>query len=136
LSAVRIGQALCKVFIIRNAPITIKNKVILIDHSYRLGIPKISAFMTAAVLLLFVAAKAQVSYTFAFTGSVQTYTVPSCVTAVSLSAFGARGGSNAGGLAGGAGGSAFGVLTVTPGDILYIYVDQEHRVWKVIVDND
>src|ERR1043165_9952209 len=64
----------------------------------------------------------QTTLTYTLTGSVQTFTVPNCVTSLSLNASGARGGSNAGGLLGGLGGSAFGVLTVTPGDVLYIYV--------------
>jgi hypothetical protein len=64
---------------------------------------------------------AQTTQTFSYTGSMQTFTVPGCVTQVTLTAHGARGGPNAGGVNGGNGGSAGGVLAVNPGDILYIF---------------
>lgn len=66
--------------------------------------------------------QAQVSLTYTFTGSPQSFTVPSCVSSVSLTAKGARGGSNVQGVQGGLGGSAFGVLSVSPGDVLNIYI--------------
>jgi len=60
---------------------------------------------------------------FQYTGSVQTFTVPTCVTAVSVTAYGAEGVSvGNGNFATGKGGMAAGVLTVTPGQVLNIYV--------------
>lgn len=61
-----------------------------------------------------------VHQTFNFTGTSQLFTVPTGVTRVSIDAFGA-GGIDAGGPPG-KGGRARGVLAVTPGQELYIYV--------------
>lgn len=59
--------------------------------------------------------------TFTFTGSLQTFTVPSGVASMSITAAGASGvGMN--GFVAGNGGVAFGVLAVTPGQVLNIYV--------------
>jgi len=63
-----------------------------------------------------------ISQTYSYTGAVQTLTVPSCVYSLTLDVKGAQGGSNANAsTAGGLGGTAYGVLSVTPGDVLYIY---------------
>ncbi|MCB0402094.1 MAG: HYR domain-containing protein, partial [Flavobacteriales bacterium] len=62
------------------------------------------------------------STTFNFTGGMQTFTVPAGVTSVTIQAYGAQGGSNAGGVTGGLGGYATGTLAVTPGDVLNVYV--------------
>ncbi|HQQ93501.1 MAG TPA: T9SS type A sorting domain-containing protein [Bacteroidia bacterium] len=63
------------------------------------------------------------SYTYNFTGAVQTVTIPNCVTAINVDVRGAQGGTNAvGTMTGALGGRVTGVLTVTPGDVLYIYV--------------
>ena len=63
--------------------------------------------------------KAQViTQTFNFSGTAQTFTVPACVFNVSITAFGAQGGTNSNSTTvGGLGGRAIGVLTVTPGKI-------------------
>jgi hypothetical protein len=67
--------------------------------------------------------QAQVTYTFSFTGSVQTFVVPSCVNTITLDVSGSQGGANAANTTtGGLGGSVYGVLTVTPGDVLNVYV--------------
>lgn len=66
---------------------------------------------------------AQTTFTYNFTGSVQTFTVPSCVSSITVDVRGAQGGTNANNaVIGGLGGTANGVLSVTPGDILNIYV--------------
>ncbi|WP_052172400.1 glycine-rich protein [Psychroserpens jangbogonensis] len=62
---------------------------------------------------------------FIFTGAAETFIVPAGVTEVIIDAFGAEGGSpvvapNWGGL----GGRATGILTVTPGETLYVYVGE------------
>jgi hypothetical protein len=64
--------------------------------------------------------------TFYYTGSVQTWTVPPCVTSITVDVRGAQGAnasdrlpSNA---TGGLGGRATGVLSVSPSQVLYIYV--------------
>jgi hypothetical protein len=69
----------------------------------------------------------QTVQTFAFTGSVQSFTVPPCVVQVTLEVWGAEGGgSNISGNSasgyGGNGGYARGTRTVVPGDVLNIYV--------------
>jgi len=56
--------------------------------------------------------------TFSYTGAVQTYVVPACVTEVTISALGAQGGGAQGGL----GGQAVATVPVTPGSTLYVYV--------------
>ncbi|HUJ63641.1 MAG TPA: glycine-rich protein [Kofleriaceae bacterium] len=62
------------------------------------------------------------SVTFIPTGAVQMFSVPSCVTALAIDAYGAGGGSG-GGVAG-KGGHATGTATVTPGETLYLFVGQ------------
>jgi hypothetical protein len=58
-----------------------------------------------------------VTQAFTYTGAQQSFTVPAGVTSVSIDAYGAQGG-NSGGL----GGRATGALSVTPGQVLYVYV--------------
>jgi hypothetical protein len=66
---------------------------------------------------------APVTTTFAFTGAVQTYTVPAGVTSINIKTWGAQGNSNALAAAvGGLGGYAEGNLAVTPGQILNVMV--------------
>lgn len=64
------------------------------------------------------------SQTFNFTGAQQTFTVPACVTSVTLQVWGAQGGDDSPGI-GGQGGFSSGTLAVNPGDILYVYVGGE-----------
>lgn len=56
--------------------------------------------------------------TFNYTGAVQTYVVPPCVTQVVVNASGAQGGGPNGGM----GGNAVATIPVTPGNTLYVYV--------------
>jgi hypothetical protein len=66
-------------------------------------------------------ASAQTTVTFNYTGSVQTFTVPPCVTSLTIDARGAQGGTkNA--CIGGNGGQVTCTMSVTPGEILNIYV--------------
>lgn len=73
------------------------------------------------------------SQTFSYTGAAQTFTVPVCITQITIEAYGAQGsqgtqgnhngslpGTNGG--VGGLGGKASGTLTVSPGQIINIYV--------------
>ena len=74
-----------------------------------------------------VQAFAQTTQTFNYTGSVQQFTVPSCVTSVTVDLKGAGGGNGVdpsfNAMAnGGKGGRVQATITVSPGDILYIYV--------------
>jgi hypothetical protein len=65
------------------------------------------------------------SAVYSYTGSMQTFTVPNGVTSVNLKVIGARGGNisnNYGNTLGGKGGQATGTLSVTPGQILHVYV--------------
>lgn len=70
--------------------------------------------------------KAQVVQTFSYTGSVQTFVVPSCVSTITLDVKGAQGANALDVLttnsSGGLGGRAQGILTVTAGQTLSIYV--------------
>ena len=69
---------------------------------------------------------AQTTQTFNYTGSQQTFTVPACVTSISIQAKGAMGANSndrfPSNTTGGLGGIASGNLSVSPGDVLYIYV--------------
>ncbi len=56
--------------------------------------------------------------TYNYTGAVQTFVVPPCVTTVTIDALGAQGGGPTGGL----GGHAVATVPVVPGSTLYIYV--------------
>ena len=60
---------------------------------------------------------AQSTQTFNYTGSVQTFTVPACVTSLTVDVSGAKGGAS-----GGNGGRVQGAMSVTPGEVLNIYV--------------
>ncbi len=61
--------------------------------------------------------------TFTNIGNQQNFTVPPCVSSVTIQCWGAQGySSNPGSYPGGMGGYATGVLTVTPGSTLYVFV--------------
>ncbi len=62
--------------------------------------------------------------TYNYTGGVQTYVVPPCVTSVTIDAQGAQGGGPNGGL----GGQGIATVPVTPGSTLYIYVGGQPTV--------
>lgn len=67
---------------------------------------------------------AQTSTTFSYTGAMSTFTVPSCVYVVTITAYGAQG-KGAGpyySTSGGLGGVASGVMSVTPGQVLNVFV--------------
>jgi trimeric autotransporter adhesin len=66
------------------------------------------------------------STTFNFTGSMQTYTVPTGCTSILVDVAGAQGGNYTSPVqTGGKGGRAQGTVAVTPGEIIYIYVGQQ-----------
>ncbi|WP_354443847.1 glycine rich domain-containing protein [Ottowia thiooxydans] len=60
--------------------------------------------------------------TFTYTGAVQTFVVPSGVTSLTLEAWGAQGGTRSPAFSANQGGYATGILAVTPGETLQIYV--------------
>ena len=63
-----------------------------------------------------------VTQTFIYTGSTQTFTIPPlCAGSITITAYGASGGATSG-PAGALGGSARGVITATPGAVLFINV--------------
>lgn len=79
---------------------------------------KIYAFVSAIIIgSTGISLNAQ-AVTYNYTGSVQTYVVPVCVTSITIDARGAQGGGNNGGL----GGQAIATIPVTPGSTLYVYV--------------
>ena len=59
---------------------------------------------------------------FTYTGGVQTFRVPAGVTSVTIETYGAQGGAGHSNLVGGKGGYAKGNLSVTPGEVLSLYV--------------
>jgi PKD-like domain/Glycine rich protein/Secretion system C-terminal sorting domain len=61
------------------------------------------------------------SVTYSYTGSVQTFTVPTCVTSISVDVIAGSGGNN-GSYIGGNGGRVQATVPVTPGEVLQIYV--------------
>jgi len=67
------------------------------------------------------ALKSQITQTFTYTGALQTFTVPVCVTSITADVRGAQGGGTTGSL-GGNGGRAQATMTVIPGEVLQIYV--------------
>jgi hypothetical protein len=62
------------------------------------------------------------SQTFSVTGAVQTFTVPSCVNAISVVLHGAQGGDSSNYGSGGLGGRVTAEIAVYPGQTLYVYV--------------
>ena len=76
----------------------------------------------AGLFVLPVLSSAQTTQTFSYTGTAQTWVVPPCVFSVTIDAYGAQGNTNDQGVQGGLGGRAQGVLNVTPGQTLTIYV--------------
>lgn len=70
------------------------------------------------------------SQTFAYTGGIQTFTVPNCVTQITVAAFGAEGAASTGegggqNVLGGKGASITGTFAVNPGEVLTILVGQK-----------
>ncbi|MEW6468174.1 MAG: T9SS type A sorting domain-containing protein [Bacteroidota bacterium] len=83
---------------------------------------KLSTPILAAVFTLIGGtAAAQTTTTFSYTGSVQTFVVPACVTQVTVDVIGASGG-NINTATGGLGGRVQCVLPVTPGETLQVFV--------------
>ncbi|MBR0073620.1 MAG: hypothetical protein IJP95_07260, partial [Bacteroidales bacterium] len=68
------------------------------------------------------ALSAGIDTTFAYTGAVQSYTVPAGVDSVLLQVWGAQGGDGGPTNYGGKGGYSHGIMRVTAGDVLYVYV--------------
>ncbi|WP_345257882.1 glycine-rich protein [Flaviaesturariibacter amylovorans] len=69
----------------------------------------------------------KVTQTFNYTGGMQTFTVPAGVTSISIDARGARGGrgsENGGFVSGGGGGRVQATMSVTPGQVLNIFVGE------------
>ncbi|WP_317899912.1 glycine-rich protein [Aurantibacillus circumpalustris] len=96
-------------------------------HNY-ISILKLKSFYAVCFALLnFSLIKGQITQTFSYTGGTQIFTVPSCVSTISVEVWGAEGGygyfggSVPAGL-GGKGGYAAGIITVTQGSVLYLNV--------------
>ncbi len=77
--------------------------------------------LVSFALCAFVSQVTNAQTTFNYTGAAQTYTVPAGVTSIQIETWGAQGG-NANTGSGGLGGYAIGELSVTPGEVLDIYV--------------
>ncbi|MCC6372261.1 MAG: hypothetical protein IT236_14755, partial [Bacteroidia bacterium] len=82
-----------------------------------------------AMSLLSLTSLAQITQTFSYTGSTATFTVPSCVSQMSIDMRGAQGANAIDKLTtnstGGLGGRVTGVLSVTPGQVFYINVGEQ-----------
>ncbi|HQQ94206.1 MAG TPA: T9SS type A sorting domain-containing protein [Bacteroidia bacterium] len=76
--------------------------------------------LAAGAMLWAGTAMTQPFITYQYTGSMQTFTVPNCVNSVTVIARGAQGATA--GMAGANGGSAKASGTVTPGQVLYLFV--------------
>ena len=70
----------------------------------------------------------QVTQTFTYSGNTQTFTIPPCVGNMTIDVRAAAGGQGGGGPIGGAGASVRGVITATPGAVLYINVGGQGSV--------
>lgn len=80
-------------------------------------------FLVVLVLTMQFTAKAQLTTTFVYTGGVQTFTVPQCVTTLSVDLRGAQGGAGYNLFSlGGNGGRVTGTIAVSSGEVLEIYV--------------
>jgi len=83
---------------------------------------------TTAIGMLLTASAQTDSVVYEFTGAPETFTVPACVSSITVKIFGAQGGAGAtgggsvSGGAGGLGGFAQGQLNVSAGDVLNIFV--------------
>ena len=75
--------------------------------------------LLTAIFVLAIGARAENVYN--YTGAVQTFTVPAGVTSISVDAYGASGMTDGRGDEG-KGGRVQAILTVTPGEVLHIYV--------------
>ena len=80
------------------------------------------------------------SQTFSYTGSVQNFVVPACVTSVTLKVWGGGGGGSghdggSGGATGGGGAYSTNTVSVSPGDVLQIYVGLGGRAGSSAVTN-
>jgi large repetitive protein len=83
---------------------------------------KIYFVLFSFILIVFGRVSAQ-TVTYSYTGAVQTFTVPACITELQVDVRGAEGQGNADNLLlGGLGGRIQGTMTVTPGEVLDIYV--------------
>ncbi len=78
-------------------------------------------FAIPAALLFSTGLQAQITQTYSYTGSIQTFTVPSCVSTVTIEARGAQGGGSNGG-GGGLGARMIGTYTTSAGSVLNIVV--------------
>lgn len=98
---------------------------------------KKTTFFSFVIVFVFleISLPAQVVKTFNYTGSLQTWTIPHCVSSITITAYGAAGGAsnyqNLGPYPGGSGAEIIGTFTVVPGNVLDIMVGQ-----KGLIDNE
>ena len=78
--------------------------------------------ISLAASLALPAAATAVTQTFSFTGTSQTFTVPTGVTQITVEVLGAQGGLAQDGTAGGLGGRGTATIAVTPGEVLQVNV--------------
>jgi hypothetical protein len=81
----------------------------------------LSGCMTSFTDTVHIVQCAHGSQTFNYTGAAQTFVVPACVSSLTVDVSGAEGGQSGAGL----GGQSQGTLSVTGGEVLYIYVGEK-----------
>src|SRR4051812_16215827 len=84
----------------------------------------LNAALTLATFFVTSVLNAQVVQTFSYTGSVQIFTVPSCVSTMTIESWGAQGGVGTPTTVN-YGGYAKGVFTVSVGNVLNIFVGSQ-----------
>lgn len=82
-----------------------------------------SILLAVASIFSSIFLQAQTTVTYNYTGSVQTFVVPACVTTITVDATGGKGGDN-GSVTGGLGGRVQAIIPVIPGETLNIYVGE------------
>lgn len=86
------------------------------------------SYLFFTVIVLCKALNAQVIQTFTYSGVSQSFTIPPCVGNMTIDVRAAAGGQGGAGPVGGAGGMVRGVITATPGAVLYINVGGQGSV--------
>ena len=101
----------------------------LVFYDYKINsIPNISTDYPDFPQSVTMSRDEEIVTTFSYTGSSQTFTVPSGVSTITIQAWGAQGCAGhygGGGYPGGKGGYATGSLIVSAGDVLYVFVGQQ-----------
>ena len=98
-------------------------------YSFKSALLGTTCLLTGFGAQLMAQSSPTVAQTFTYTGAVQQFTVPPCVGSMTILAMGASGGTGgSGGSSGSNGGLVRGVMTATPGQVMYFYVGGQGSV--------